>query len=233
MALSIYSIAWFLSQGLIYFVLFVLSYICWVNQILLHWLCSAWLYFLTVWRYAFQCFCIDISVQVQTQYCQPKATLKAIVHCWCNLRALIKGIVGHEDLFVWKMPTWEQCLGEVRWDNPCRLTPPLSNPLPSIKLLPDIWFSHSTATVPCFYFAIHNFLFVSISRLWQWTLPKLCLKNLTSVCCTASVMLFLSAMAALSSKISSRLVKHDLLCLNVCWLSLIKLSFQVFSFHIP
>lgn len=61
----------------------------------------------------------------------------------------------------------------------------------------------------------------------------LCFKNLTSVCYTASVMFFLSAMAALSSKISSRLVKHDLLRLNACWLSLIKLSFEVLSCHIP
>lgn len=166
-----------------------------------------------IWGYSLQCFFIDISVQVEAQYCEPKAALKATVYRCHNVRALIIGAVGQADVLVWhRNYAWG------KWDGITlvNLTPVFSTLFPTYFFISCLN-SWSTATVLCFYFAIHNFLFVSISHLWCWTLSKFCLKNLTSMCYAASVMFFLSATAALSSKISSRLVKHDLLCLIVCY----------------
>lgn len=54
-----------------------------------------------IWGYSLQCFFIDISVQVEAQYCEPKAALKATVYRCHNVRALIIGAVGQADVLVW------------------------------------------------------------------------------------------------------------------------------------
>lgn len=181
-----------------------------------------------MWKYSLQCFFI-ISVYKYRLRTVNQKQLKRPQFIAANVRALITGTIGHAGVLIWhRSNAW----GKWDWITLCKSDPCIQHIFPNVFFISYLN-SWSTATVLSFYFSIHNFLFVSISHLWYWILSKLCLKNLTSMCYAASVTLFLSATAALSSKISSRLVKHDLLCLNVCWLSLIKLSFQVFPCHIP